>query len=156
MIVETTFVILILMLLGFVVYFLMLRRLKKAKEAEFISLLNHYGSVEEIEDKTILTLNSETYQVVFFYVPFQGELTINSKTIWETKVGRHVTFTNQTDLVNAPLKKLVIVYPSAQKLKRFINENELVFIKHDDLIHNMHIVLGEELSLFLEAKTNDL
>jgi len=127
---------------------------KKLKE-EAISLFHHYGSYND-ENHTI-TIDEETYQIVFFKVPGFGELTINSLKIWELngRGGQKLFYMDK--YLSSPLKKIIIVYPNVAPIKRYINENEMVFVKHS-FFNKMYVIRYPELKDFLNklGETNEI
>lgn len=95
-----------------------------------------------------LHINDEMYKVILFKIP-HGELTINSPMIWETHGSRGQRLIHMDQYLKTPEKKIVIVYPSVSPIKRFINENEMVFVKHSFFL-NMYVIRSIELEDFLK------
>ena len=64
---------------------------------------------------------------------------INSPRIWEVRSGSGQKLINQAYLNDTKIKKIIIIYPEVPPIKRYINENEMVFIK-TSLFNNMHVI----------------
>lgn len=123
---------------------------KKMKEHVF-SICKHYGSIDERNQKTYLHMNDTIYELLFFYVPTQGELTINSRTIWEVRSMTKSILVNQSIFLSSDKPKIVIIHPSTLPIKRYINENELVFVNFNDFFYNMYVVKYHEIEQFFQT-----
>jgi hypothetical protein len=116
---------------------------------EVLSLLNSKGLVSTDHGRQFFKINDKTYELLFFYVPSFAELTINSKIIWEIKDSSKSRLFNQSHFLSSPFEKLIIVFPSQVAIKRFINENELVFVKYNEPFNNIYVVRTNELNNLL-------
>jgi hypothetical protein len=120
-------------------------------KAESINLLKKYGHLDTTGHKTIFTMHEKSWQVLFFHVPANQDLTVNSKTIWEIRDASKSRLINQTQFLSSPNPKLVIIFPSTLVIKRYINENELVFVKYNQPFYNMNLIRHFELEAFLKG-----
>lgn len=138
---------------GFIVYafYLSIQR-KKTEDLRMIVIakLNTYGKVFEENRKQFFQTQKETYQLLFFNIAANSELTINSRTIWEIRDASKPHLVDQTAFLSSLSPKLVILYPISTKIKRYINENEMVFIKPSDRFYEMHVVKHFELDALLK------
>lgn len=125
---------------------------KKMKD-HVLSICRTYGSVEERNQKTYLKIQDTIYELLFFYVPTQGELTINSRTIWEVRSMTKSILVNQSIFLSSDKPKIVIIHPSTLPIKRYINENELVFVNFNDFFYNMYVVKYHEIEQFFQTNT---
>lgn len=115
-----------------------------------IKTLNEYGKVI-LKDKQILfKKNATTYEILFYKISYNYELTINSNTIWEIHTNTKTRLINQTKYLESNMPKIIIIYPMKTKIKRYINENELVFIDHHDVFYNMRLVKIADLESLLD------
>lgn len=96
-------------------------------------------------------MNDTIYELLFFYVPTQGELTINSRTIWEVRSMTKSILVNQSIFLSSDKPKIVIIHPSTLPIKRYINENELVFVNFNDFFYNMYVVKYHEIEQFFQT-----
>lgn len=147
---ETILATLFVFLLGFVFYLLYQNKQKTNKQKSLTEILETHGKLTTEDKKIMYKIHDELYEIIFYYVPFNGELTINSKTIWEVRSGYQNRLVNQKSLLSSPHKKIIIVYPTQQRLKRFINENELVFINYNDFFYNMYVIAAEDLEKLIK------
>lgn len=138
--------------LGISFYFIFLILNKKQKDSvkdEIVELLKQYGSVN-IEGKNIeFTTKNKTYRVLFYYVSPNLELTINSKTKWEIRSKTKSLVVDKQHFLSSKLPKLVIIYPTTHPIKRYINENEMVFVKPQEHFYQMNIMLKSDLKNIL-------
>ncbi len=121
---------------------------KSFKEQTF-SILNVYGDVISNDKTTLFKINNKTYEIMFFKIAKTHELTINSKYIWEVHMKGRSTLLNQMYFLKSEYPKIIIIYPMETKIKRFINENEMVFIDYKDEFYNMRLVKLNELEILL-------
>lgn len=104
--------------------------LKKVKE-ETIAILGKYGEVTISNKEIIFKYNNNSYNILYQYVSSSNELTVNSKTIWEVHTRNNKNkLLNKRNLTNLRRLNIVMVYPSANKIKRYINENEIEYIEN--------------------------
>ena len=96
----------------------------------------------------------KTYQIMYFHVPIQSELTINSTTMWEIRDKGKSELINQQHFLSSTDPKIIIIYPSQGVIKRYINENEMEFVKYNKMFYNMYIVRSFELENLLKELNN--
>ncbi len=131
-----------------IIIFLWVKSIKKEKELmkKSMEIMNAYGTYDENENKLII--NDQIYKIVYFKVPRQSELVINSPKIWEVRISSTKRLINQTKLLSTKDKKIVVVYPEVKPIKRYINENEMVFVKHT-FFNKMHVIPIDQLDQLL-------
>jgi hypothetical protein len=139
-------------LIGISTLSLIQKKKNEVIKAESIETLKRYGTLEHAGHKTLFKMNGKTWQVLFFHVPANQDLTVNSKSIWEIRDASKSRLVNQTYFLASELPKIVIIYPSTIVIKRYINENELVFVKHNQPFYNMNLVRHFELEVFLKGE----
>jgi Tfp pilus assembly protein PilE len=120
---------------------------KKSEEIKqsTIELLKQYGEFSHEHKQNLFKINDKTYQILFFYVPTNAELTINSKKIWEVRDASKSNLIDQTHFLKSNQTKIVVVYPTTVKIKRYINENELEFVSYKRPFYEMYVVRHFEL-----------
>lgn len=141
------FTVVIVFVFGF--YRLMLHKQKQTVKQETIGMLEKYGKISLKDKQIIFQNNLEIYEILFFRVSPQHELTINSASIWEIHTSGKSILVNQNLFLSSELPKLIILYPMKSRVKRYINENELVFIDYRDVFNNMRLIRFHELDTFL-------
>ena len=113
--------------------------------------LKTYGKLTQEDRHLFMRLGTVEFEILFFYVPTNAELTINSKTMWEVRDSTQSRLYNQTHFLASTKPKIVIVFPTVQKIKRYINENEMEFVSCHKMFYNMYIVKLEEVTHLLEV-----
>lgn len=130
------------------VYFIFLifnkKKLEKVK-LETISSLSQYGIIHHEGKKLLFKTAKRDYQVLFCNISGSSELVINSRIKWEILNSGTSRILDQSVFLASTNPKIIIVYPTVQVIKRFINENEMVFIKPTDYFYDMHIIRDVEL-----------
>jgi hypothetical protein len=148
--IEWALIVLLLAIAAFLLIQVSIMNKRKAVMQDVMKTLKKFGEVIETEGKILFNYKENTYQILFFNVPIGSELTINSKTIWELRQGGSSKLFNQSKFLGGDYQKIVITYPSAATMKRYINENEMVFVEAHKPFHNMFLVRSYELYAFLE------
>lgn len=124
---------------------------KKARiQQETIALLKSFGSVIEEAGRTLFETKRGIYKVLFYHIPMNAELTINSQIKWDISLMGRSTLVDMSRILSGAEPKLVIVFPLTHPIKRYINENEMTFVKAEDRFYNMHVVRLFELRSLLE------
>lgn len=135
--------------LGLAVYIIFIvldkQKLEKIKN-ETIAILSQFGEIHNEGKKIKFKTKKRDYQVLFCYVASRGELVINSRTKWEIIIMGTSRVLDQSVFLASNLPKIIIVYPTIQVIKRFINENEMVFVKPTDYFYDMHVIRDIELN----------
>jgi hypothetical protein len=110
-----------------VAVFIVMKRKEKSDKADTIRSLERIADVAKENGKYIMTTENGTYPLVFFNVPSQGELTVNSLKVFEIVTFRQTIRVDTDGLFRSGDNTLIVVYPSLHPIKRYINENEMVF-----------------------------
>jgi hypothetical protein len=148
---EIIIAILVVIILA-VIGYASIHQKKKSEEIKVstIELLKKYGEFSHEHKQDLFRINGKTYHILFFYVPTHAELTINSKKIWEVRDASKSNLIDQTHFLKSNYQKIVIVYPTTVKIKRYINENELEFISYKKPFYDMYVVRHFELDELLK------
>lgn len=143
----------VLAFVGIIAFIMSMKKQKTTQQVQQAMrlVLESYGKVTQDHHHLMLTLNGVSYQILFYYVPTAAELTINSKIMWEVRDSSQVKLVNQAHFLSSPKQKIVIVFPTAGPIKRYINENEMEFVSYQNMFYNMYIVKPYELSHLLEV-----
>lgn len=110
-----------------VVVFIVMKRKERTDKADAIQTLDKLSDLIKEEGRYVMTTKKGTYSLVFFNVPSQGELTVNSLKVFEIATFRQTIRVDTDGLFKSGENTLVVVYPSLHPIKRYINENEMVF-----------------------------
>jgi hypothetical protein len=140
----------VLMVVGYGFMLAHQKKMYQAVKEDAIKTLQKWGQVRYEHHHLVIDLKDESYQILFYHVPANAELTINSKTMWEVKTSGQTSLINQTHFLSSSLTKMVIVFPTTLKMKRYINENEMEFIVYNKKFHNMYVIRPHELQTLLE------
>ena len=122
---------------------------KQAIKNEVIDLLGQQGEVIHNDKQTLFKGKHKTYEVLFYKIGKTHELTVNSPMIWEILTKTNSRLVNQSNFLSSDYEKIIILYPMTSKLRRYINENEMVFVDYRDVFLNMRLVKLSELTRLL-------
>lgn len=127
--------------------------LSKSIKGKVIEQLKTAGKVFNQDNKTFLKLGNENYEIMYYYLRNGKELSINSPRIWEEKSHKS-TIVNQSAITKSNGLKIIIVYPSTNKITRYINENEIEFV-NNQLTYNFYIVTYNNLDSLIKKLKGD-
>ncbi|MDY0075086.1 MAG: hypothetical protein WC992_01215 [Acholeplasmataceae bacterium] len=142
-----------LLLIAFIIYIILTIHHKKVSDHiknTTQDLLKTYGELTHKHHHQYLNINNQSYQILYFYVPVNAELTINSKIIWEIRDSSKSRLINQTSFLASSDPKIIIVYPTTLSIKRFINENEMEFVNYHTMFNQMYVIRHFELEKLLQ------
>lgn len=139
----------------FVLLFFEKKRLDKIKN-EMLDILSRYGNIDIDSGKTLFKFQNHQIEVLFFTLKSVEELVVNSRVMWEIFRANKAMLIDQTEFLKSENYKWIIIYPSISRIKRYINENEMVFIKHHDQIYDYQLILWVELEEYLEDMKNGI
>ncbi|MFA6801460.1 MAG: hypothetical protein WCR19_05080 [Acholeplasmataceae bacterium] len=139
---------LLLIPIAFVLY-VMYQENKKYKKLknDAIFIYKSYGAYDEVNH--IFTYKDNSYKVIFYKVSSSAELVINSPKIWEIRSSSKPKLINQAQLLSDPMKKIIVIYPNVRPIKRYINENEMVFVK-TSFFNNMYVISIEQIETLIK------
>lgn len=120
-------------------------RVQRIKET-----LELYGELSENGLFMSYQYEGHLYDVILIKVPKHAKFQFNSRTIWQKKIGQKYYFTDQTIFSKMPNKKIVVIYPNEGPFMYHYDENELRFIKPNDLVWDMHIIAKKDLDTTLK------
>ena len=142
--------IIVIVVIGFLVLFQIERKRTSKFKDNAINELKKYGKIEKIDQKLIFTHQDQTVEILFFVLKNNEELIINSRVMWEVFQFNKAMLIDQTEFLKSDYIKWIIIFPGVHRIKRFINENELVFVQKEDFFYDYKIILNIELKDFLE------
>ncbi len=121
----------------------------KKQTKEIIKKLNEIGTLTPSNKGAYhydFLVNGVTYKLKLLYIGGYKELSINSKTHWQVKPAKKIKLIplNGFDLVEEP--KMLIVYPHPNKMVKYINENEIVFIRPLEKCFDFYLFTNKELN----------
>ncbi len=119
-------------------------------KSNVLSTLESIGTIEHKGKHLLFKKENQTYEVLFYYVPLNSDLTINSRSIWEIRDASKSRLIDQTYYLSSQYQKIVIVYPTSIAIKRYINENELEFVKYNKPFYDMYVMRHFELDEWIK------
>jgi hypothetical protein len=143
----------ITLLISLIIFGLVSIDQKKKSEtikSNVLSTLESIGTIEHKGKHLLFKKENQTYEVLFYYVPLNSDLTINSRSIWEIRDASKSRLIDQTYYLSSQYQKMVIVYPTSIAIKRYINENELEFVKFNKPFYDMYVIRHFELDEWIK------
>lgn len=138
--------VLILILIGL---FIVEKTIVSNKKKQVLKKLSTLGKIEKDGQLYFLIIDSKQVQLIFLPIKNNQYLTINSP--------EHMQIDNSKDKNPIILKydyskgiyKWLLVVPGFNRVKKAINENEVVFISYKDEFDNFRIIRENEIDTFI-------
>ncbi len=128
-----------------IIGFLFIKKKEKERIKSIQAILSKYGNLSGHHYE----IGEHHFQVHLFNVTHNAELVINSPTVWEISQGSNRRLIDQS-VLKSDTEKIIIVYPNEEPIKRYINENEMVFLTYKSHFHHMRVIRLNELETFLK------
>jgi 2-polyprenyl-3-methyl-5-hydroxy-6-metoxy-1,4-benzoquinol methylase len=105
--------------------------------------LKHHGKLEHSKlnsHQYVLTTKDRTILIRLIYAPSVNEVSFNSKRHWQlfSSSGKKMIETHGFQEIQG--EKLLLIYPQPGKIVKYINENEVVFVKPEMDVFGMHAI----------------
>jgi|GEM_PF-654106 len=152
--VTNQMLIVLLVLLVIFIVFSIIKKVNENKEkAKIVDetdlIFNKYGLVEIVDNKKYFVYNDKKYLIFYQYIGANKEMTVNSEKLWQT-YGSKGEILHMNHLVKSRMPKIVIIYPTKERPKRYINENTLEFIDFQKT-YTYYVILKDELEDFIKS-----
>ncbi len=121
---------------------------KKKKQKEVLEKLAKIGKLEKDGRKHFLLLGEQRIQIIFLSLKPNEFLTINSSTIMQIDRGKDKPLLVRYNYDYPPYKWLFVV-PGINRIKRAINESEVVFINYETEFPNFRVIKEDEVDLLV-------
>ncbi|MGI6782079.1 MAG: hypothetical protein ACOX56_04585 [Acholeplasmataceae bacterium] len=121
---------------------------KKKKQKEVLEKLTKIGKLEKDGRKHFLLLGEQRIQIIFLSLKPNEFLTINSSTIMQIDRGKDKPLLVRYNYDYPPYKWLFVV-PGMNRIKRAINESEVVFINYETEFPNFRVIKEDEVDLLV-------
>ena len=149
---------LITAVIGIVIYFLAMVTFEANKKKKTKEIVTH---LKELGDLTKSIIKAYDYNLkidgVVYYIRFVNtysfkELSFNSNSHWQLKPHKKINLINPNGFDFLEGNKIIIVTGSPKNVIKYINENEVVFVKPLEKCFTYNVFLKEELDLIKELK----
>ncbi|MGI6360027.1 MAG: hypothetical protein ACOX02_03190 [Acholeplasmatales bacterium] len=150
---EITVIFLAIGILIITVVSLIIKASIKEQTKEIIKELNEIGTLTVTESNAYhydFLVNGITYKLKLLYIGNYKELSINSKTHWQVKPSKKIKLIPVNGFDALPEPKMLIVYPHPGKMVKYINENEIVFIRPLEKCFDFYLFTNKELNKIRE------
>lgn len=115
---------------------------------EIITLLMQEGNITEANEKShdfIYDNNGVTAYVKLINIGHVKEFSVNSKRHWQVKKSGSSYLLPTGGFEDLEDNKIIIVYPKPLKMVKYINENEIVFVKAEDLSFDFYLFTKDDI-----------
>lgn len=123
---------------------------KKIKEK-----LKEFGKITEVNTEAfdlILTINETKVAVKILLLSGNKELSINSKRHWQVDAStKKLKLLKTGGFERLKKPKILIVSPPVEKIVKYINESEIVFVKYDELCFDFYLFKVNEIDKIKEV-----
>lgn len=154
---SRTYILLIIaavLLLALLILYIIDRRLKINKQKAVRKKLATIGEVEKEGKSYYLIIDNKQIQLIFFSLKNNEFLTINSHKMMQIDRG----IDNKPTLIKYNYKhppyKWLIIAPGLNRVKKAINENEVIFVDYLHEFDNFRVIREEEIDNLVEEYKN--
>lgn len=134
--------------LNYFLHSLKKKNLEKIKEE--LKLVGEVESVKEIYDFN-LKVNNESYMIKVIYAANLKEVSFNSKKHWQVSNSSGSKMLDTKGFEELTGRKIVLIYPKPERVLRYINENEVVFVKPSMDVFGMTVLSMSELTEYFKT-----
>lgn len=136
---------------GFLLILLKYFELKQRKT--LLKALMKFGKLEKSKVPSydyVLTINDKKIKVRFIYMGSKRSISFNSIAHWQLHPSNKPKMINPKNFHLEKGLKLIIVYPIPFKMVKYINENEIVFVKPNELCFDYYVITPKEFEVIKE------
>lgn len=119
---------------------------KKLKHLE--SLLSKYGELRKSEVRSydyLLITKANEIKLKLVFIGMAKEFSINSPRHWQVKKASSSNLLKTHGFEKLEGPKAIIVFPKPPKLVKYINENEIVFVKAEEMCFDFYLFTEEDI-----------
>jgi hypothetical protein len=121
------------------------------------SQLSQYGTLTKVKkDRYQFELQTPNDRIFIrlIYAPSVNEVSFNSKRYWQLFSSSGKKMIDTLGFQDIEGTKLIIIYPQPGKIVKYINENEVVFVKPKMDVFGMHVIHLHQIETYFnnEAK----
>ncbi|MBW4258596.1 hypothetical protein KTG15_13005 [Methanobacterium sp. YSL] len=116
--------------------------------------LAQFGSLRKQSNPSlgyILQTQTESVFIKLIYAPSAKEVSFNSKRHWQVFSGSGKHMLPTAGFQDLEGHKLIIVYPQPGKIVKYINENEIIFVKPETDVFGMRVVHIHQIESYFAA-----
>lgn len=136
-------------LVFFIVGSIITNKNKKEVKNKVINIFNNYGETLINNKDFLFKYKKRTYEVYFQNVNLKKEISINNEKTWQIYGSPNILL-NMDRLAENNKPKIVIIYPTEEKIKRYINENTVEFVGFQ-MSYTYYAILLKDLDEFLKS-----
>lgn len=131
-----------------IIVFILLKVDKSKKIKHLETLLSEQGELTKSEEKSydyILKTKAQNIKLKLVFIGSAHEFSINSPRHWQVKRAGNSNLLKTKGFENIKETKAIVVFPKPQKLVKYINENEIVFVKAEDLSFDFYLFTKDDI-----------
>jgi len=130
-----------IILLFMVFFWIIIIYLERRQKNHLVEKLSHMGTIKKSESKAYdydFNVNQTFFLVKFLFVGNIRELSFNSNKHWQIKSKKNSMIdTKGFDALEG--NKMIIVYPAPKQILKYINENEVVFVRPNEKCFDYYV-----------------
>ncbi|HBT59620.1 MAG: hypothetical protein WCZ13_01820 [Acholeplasmataceae bacterium] len=141
---------LIFLAIAFILLWLFLQSIKKKNMEKLEIELRQFGEVTRQKDIYDFTLQIENsiYKIKVIYASNLKEVSFNSKKHWQVSNSSGSKMLDTKGFETLSGNKIILIYPTPERVLRYINENEVVFVKPSMDIWGMNVLCLNDLEAY--------
>lgn len=132
-------VVFVILVIGF---WIIITNVERRQKKNIIDKLSQLGMLSKSSHKAYdydFKLNEINYLVKFIFVGNIKELSFNSLRHWQIKDKKKNPMINPKGFELLEGNKVIIVYPAPKQILKYINENEVVFVRSNEKCFDYYV-----------------
>lgn len=146
-------IVILIVFVGIIIFSIFKKIIEQKEKEKIINetdiVFEKFGTIKMVDKKKYFYYNNKKYRIFYQYIGSNREMTVNSEKLWQT-YGNKDEILEMNHLVKSAETKIVIIYPTKERPKRYINENTLEFILFQKT-YTYYVVLKDELEAFIKS-----
>lgn len=144
---------LIIFLMVVVIFYLYIAALKQKNMKALEEKLSQYGTLKKEKGSYEYSLkrNGNLYKIKVCYANHTREVSFNSRKHWQLTNSNGSKMLNTKGFEDVSGNKICLIVPNVEKVIRYINENEVVFVKPSMDIWGMNVLLVSQLDAYFNV-----
>lgn len=137
-----------------IIFVLFSNYVKQKQLKRILAGLSSVGILEKSASKAYdytLKSDNQTYLIKLIYAPGAVEVSFNSKNHWQIFNSGNKKMYETNGFSHIEGKKVVLIYPEPGKIVKYINENEVVFVKKDMDVFGVNVIRESQIEAFFKG-----
>lgn len=156
----------LLLIIVIIIFIIIKNKIKKIKNNSFKEILSIFKDYkyEKVKDdifKFININNNKIFYLKLIYNFSNKEIVLNNRVMWEIKNplnnenNKYIFLKNIEFFMNLEGKKIAIIIPNSCQILKYVNENEVVFVRYNTNCYDTRVMILNDLIKYQDEIKNN-